>query len=89
MNITIVPGKAEEDVREIELIIDNIDKSMQELDEIIRRLIPERLETEWSNSLKENWTTYYNNSVQGAMEGMMQSAISLKNAVDAAMEYSK
>ena len=53
MNITIVPGKAEEDVREIELIIDNIDKSMQELDEIIRRLIPERLETEWSNSLKE------------------------------------
>ena len=89
MNIEIIPGRAQEDVKEIESIVDSIDKAMKELDDVIRKLIPERLETQWSTELSENWKTSYNNSVQHAMDGMRASATNLQNAVDAALEYSK
>ena len=89
MNLEILPGRAVEDVKEIESIVDKIDVAMQELNDVITRLIPERLETQWSNELKEDWTKCYNNSVQSAMEGMRASATNLQNAVNAALEYSK
>jgi hypothetical protein len=89
MNLEIIPGRATEDVKEIESIVDRIDVAMQELNEVINRLIPERLETQWSVELKENWTKCYNNSVQNAMDGMRASATNLQNAVNAALEYSK
>ena len=89
MNLTIAPGAATEDVKEIEQIVNSIDESMTELNEIINRRIPSGVDTDWSNRLLENWTTCYNNSVQNAMEGMRLSATNLQMAVDAALEYNK
>ena len=89
MNITILPGRATEDVQEIESIVDKIDIAMKELNDMITKIIPEHVETQWSNELKENWVKYYNGSVQNAMDGMRASATNLQNAVNAALEYSK
>ena len=89
MNLTILPGRATQDVQEIETIVDRIDKAMQELNDVIGRIIPDQVETQWSNEFKESWIKCYNNSVQNAMDGMRASATNLKNAVDAALEYTK
>lgn len=89
MNITVIPGKATEDVKQIEEIVASIERAMAELDQVIGKVIPEQVETEWSNSFKDAWKTYYDGSVKNAMEGMKLSAVNLQNAVDAALEYNK
>ena len=89
MNLTILPGRATEDVQEIESIVNKIDVAMKELNDMIEKIIPEHVETQWSNDLKEAWTKYYNGSVQSAMDGMRASAVNLQNAVNAALEYTK
>jgi len=89
MNLTILPGAATEDVKEIESIVNSIDQSMTELNDVISRNIPQGVDTDWSNELLSNWTKCYNNSVQNAMEGMRLSAKNLQMAVDAALEYNK
>ncbi len=48
MNITILPGAATEDVKQIEEIVRKIDSDMQKLDEVIKKLIPNGVETQWS-----------------------------------------
>ena len=53
MNLTIAPGAATEDVKEIEQIVNSIDESMTELNEIINRRIPSGVDTDWSNRLLE------------------------------------
>ncbi len=89
MNLTIRPEAATEDAKNIEEIIATIDSSMKELNEVIKRLIPERLETEWSNRLAENWQHFYNETIQDSMIAMQQSSESLKRAVEAALAYNK
>ena len=89
MNLTILPGAATDDVKQIETIVNNIDQYMTELNEKITRLIPSGVETDWSNELLDSWTNYYNNSIQNAMEGMLLSAKKLQMAIDAALEYNK
>ena len=89
MNLTIIPGKATEDVKEIESIVNSIDTCMKELDDKINKIIPEHLETKWANELKENWRKSYNNSIQSIMEAMLLSAKNLQNDVEAALEYSQ
>ena len=63
MNLTILPGAATDDVKQIETIVNNIDQYMTELNEKITRLIPSGVETDWSNELLDSWTNYYNNSM--------------------------
>ena len=89
MNITILPGAATEDVKEIESIVSKIDEYMTTLNDVITRVIPEQVETDWSNELLDSWTTCYNNSIQNAMQGMLLSAKNLQMAIDAALEYNK
>lgn len=89
MNLTIKPEAATEDAKQIEEIIRTIDESMKELDEVIKRLVPERIETEWSNELREKWETFYSGVVKDSMLAMQQSSESLKRAVDAALQYNK
>jgi len=89
MNLTILPGAATDDVKQIETIVNKIDQYMTELNEKITRLIPSGVETDWSNELLDSWTNYYNNSIQNAMEGMLLSAKNLQMAIDAALEYNK
>ena len=89
MDLTIKPGAATEDAVQIETIVGTIDRCMQELETVIKTHIPEGVDTDWSNDFRESWENLYNNSIQGAMDGMNQSAISLKRAVAAALQYNK
>ena len=89
MSLTIKPGAATQDIKDIEQIVSTIDQSMLTLNEAINKLIPEGVETDWSRNLKESWTKCYENSVKNAMDGMKASATNLQNAVDAALEYNK
>ena len=87
MNITILPGAALEDAKQIQQIVSEIDNNMKELNDTINRLIPDGIETTWSFNLKESWIKYYNNSIQGAMQAMLESATNLQIAVDEALNY--
>ena len=89
MNLTIMPGAATEDAKQIEEIVRAIDESMATLDEVIKRHIPDGIETEWSTEFSESWSHYYDDSIHGAMDAMKASAENLKAAVDAALEYNK
>ena len=89
MNITVNPGRATEDVKEIKNIVTTIDRSMKELNDVIERVIPEHLETQWSLQFREEWEKYYKESVYNAMGNMLLSAVNLQNAVDKALEYSR
>ncbi len=89
MNLTIVPGAATEDVKQIEEIIRTIDESMKKLDATISKLIPSGVETDWSIELKERWERFYNESIKDGMAAMQLSASNLQRAVDAALEYNK
>lgn len=89
MNITILPGAATEDVKQIEEIVRKIDSDMQKLDEVIKKLIPNGIETQWSQELRDNWEHFYSNDVKESMGEMMESAVNLQRAVDAALEYNK
>ena len=89
MNLTILPDAATEDAKQIEDIIRKIDESMKVLDGEIKRIVPDHVETEWSNSLRERWTQFYDGAVKDSMAAMQESAESLKRAVDAALAYNK
>jgi hypothetical protein len=89
MNLTILPDAALEDAKQIEEIISKIDESMKILDGEIKRIIPEHLETDWSNNLRDRWAQFYDGTVKDSMSAMQESAESLKRAVDAAIAYNK
>ena len=88
MNITIKPGAATQDARDIESIVTKIEEDMQTLDEAIKKTIPSGIETDWSDDLKQKWTSYYGSDVPEAMSAMKQSAKNLQLAVDEALKYS-
>jgi len=87
MRITINTDAALEDAKDIEEIVQSIETNLQTLDKTIDTLIPERVETTWSNKLKEEWTAYYKESIANGMEEMKASATNLKIAVNEALEY--
>lgn len=89
MNITINPGAATDDAAQIDSIISSIDSAMQTLDAAIKRNIPNGIQTEWSDSVRSNWETYYTADVPAAMEEMTLSATNLRLAVDQALKYSQ
>lgn len=88
MNITINPGAATDDAVQIEKIVADIRTSMEELDAAIKKNIPDRIQTDWSDQVRNNWDTYYSADVPEAMDAMSASATNLKKAVDAALKYS-
>ena len=87
MNITINTEAALEDAKDIENIVQSIETSLEKLDKTFDTLIPERIETTWSNRLKEEWIAYYKESIANGMEEMKVSATNLKIAVNEALEY--
>ena len=88
MNLTIKPGAALDDAQQIELIISKIEQSMQTLNEVINKTIPNGIQTDWSENVKNSWTHYYSSEVPEAMYAMGLSAKNLKTAVDQAVSYS-
>lgn len=89
MEVTLLPEAALEDAKSIDTIIDDITKSLEELDKEIRSNIPEHLETQWSKELSDNWNKYYTGEIKSALNGMSLSAVNLKKAVQVAEHYSK
>ncbi len=88
MNITIKPGAATQDARDIENIVTTIEQALETLDAAIKENIPNGVQTTWSEEVRNNWETYYSADVLAAMADMRQSATNLKLAVDTALKYS-
>lgn len=87
--LTIRPGAAIKDAGDIEDIVERIRNNMSDLDVVIRRVIPEGVETEWSKTLKSNWEKFYTQSVAGVIDEIYASAVNLEVAVKDAIEYGK
>lgn len=89
-NLIIKTGAATDDAQQIYAIVNGISEDMQTLDEAIRSTVCEgTLQTDWSDTLKDNWTRTYNNSIPEAMEEMKLSAKNLEKAVQEALAYSQ
>ena len=87
MNITITPGAATEDATQIDSIVTTMENAMQELDRAIKSTIPEGIQTTWSETVRNNWESYYTADVPAAMEEMKLSAANLRLAVEEALKY--
>lgn len=89
MNITINPGAATDDAAQIDSIINQMEQHMATLDAAIKRNIPEGVQTDWSESVRANWSSYYGNDIPEVMAEMTLSATNLRMAVDEALKYSQ
>ncbi len=87
MNITINPGAATDDAAQIDSLVQSIQESMQTLDNAIKNTIPEGIQTTWSETVRENWESYYTADIPAAMEDMKLSAANLRLAVEQALQY--
>lgn len=88
-SIRINPNAALDDAQHIDTIIEDIDKEMNELDRVIKNTIPDGIRTDWSEKVRQDWQSYYNESIPEAMAAMKVSATNLRLAVDKAIQYSK
>ena len=70
MNITINPGAATDDASQIDSLVQTIQESMETLNNAIKNTIPQGIQTTWSETVRENWETYYTADVPEAMEEM-------------------
>ena len=89
MNITIKPGAAIQDAAQIDEIVSQIQEDMQTLDKAIKSAIPEGIQTNWSEQLREKWESYYTSEIPASMNDIKLSATNLRLAVDQALTYSK
>lgn len=89
MKLTINTEAALEDAAQIDSIVNDIAKNMSELNKVITDNIPDRIDTEWSRIVRDNWENYYNKDVDEAMADMKLSATNLRLAVDEAIKYSQ
>lgn len=89
MNITINPGAATDDASQIDSLVQTMQESMETLNTAIKQTIPAGIQTTWSETVRENWETYYSADVPAAMEDMKLSAANLRLAVEQALKYSQ
>ncbi len=89
MNLTITPGAATDDATQIDNIVTQMADDMAKLDQTIKATIPDGIQTTWSDTVKENWSSYYGADVPAAMEDMKLSAVNLRKAVDQALQYDR
>lgn len=87
MNITIKPGAATDDATQIDQIVSQIQSDMETLDAAMKRNIPDGIQTTWSETVLNNWQSYYNADVPSAMADMKLSATNLRLAVEASLKY--
>lgn len=88
MNITINPGAATDDAAQIDSIVATMEENLETLNGAITRNIPNGVQTSWSETVRENWSTYYGADIPAAMADMKLSATNLRMAVDQALKYS-
>lgn len=89
MNITINPGAATDDAAQIDSIIETMKSDMETLNNAINNTIPSGIQTEWSEEVKGNWSSYYSSDIPETMEEMKLSATNLRMAVEQALAYSR
>lgn len=87
MNITINTGAATDDATQIDQIVSQIQSDMETLDAAMKRNIPDGIQTTWSETVLNNWQSYYNADVPSAMAEMKLSATNLRLAVEQALKY--
>ena len=87
MNITINPGAATEDAAQIDSLVQSIEESAETLNNAIKNTIPSGIQTTWSETVRENWESYYTADIPAALEDMKQSATNLRLAVEQALQY--
>jgi hypothetical protein len=87
MNITINPGAATDDASQIDSLVQTMQESMETLNSAITSTIPDGIQTTWSETVRENWESYYTADVPAAMEDMKLSATNLRLAVEQALQY--
>ena len=85
--VTIKPGAATDDAKQIDDIVSQMASDMATLDNAVKSTIPDGIQTTWSNTVRENWETYYKADVPEAMEEMKLSANNLRIAVDQSLKY--
>lgn len=88
MNITINPGAATDDASQIDSIVTTMEENLETLNGAITRNIPNGVQTSWSETVRDNWSTYYGADIPAAMADMKLSATNLRMAVDQALKYS-
>ena len=89
MNVTLKPGAATDDARQIDMIIQKISDSMAELNQAMNRAIPNGVKTTWSLSVKDNWDKYYTADVPATLEDMKLSATNLRAAIEQVLSYDR
>lgn len=87
MNITINPGAATDDAAQIDSLVQTMQDSMETLNNAIKQTIPSGIQTTWSETVRENWETYYGADIPATMEDMKLSATNLRLAVEKALQY--
>lgn len=87
MNITINPGAATDDAAQIDSLVQSIEESAETLNNAIKNTIPSGIQTTWSETVRENWESYYTADIPAALEDMKQSATNLRLAVEQALQY--
>ena len=87
MNITINPGAATDDAAQIDSLVKSIEESAETLNNAIKNTIPSGIQTTWSETVRENWESYYTADIPAALEDMRLSATNLRLAVQQALNY--
>ena len=85
--VTIKPGAATDDAKQIDDIVSQMAGDMATLDKAVKSTIPDGIQTTWSNTVRDNWESYYQADVPQAMEDMKLSANNLRVAVDQTLKY--
>ncbi len=85
--VTIKPGAATDDAKQIDDIVSQMAGDMATLDKAVKSTIPDGIQTTWSNTVRDNWESYYQADVPAAMEEMKLSANNLRIAVDQTLKY--
>ncbi len=88
MNVTIRPGAATADAENIDTIVNSIKQNMEKLDQVFRREIPAGIETSWSESLLQRWSSTYKSEIPATMDAMSLSAVNLRKAVQELLKFS-
>lgn len=89
MNVTLKPGAATDDARQIDIIIQKISDSMAELDRAMNSAIPNGIRTTWSLSVKDNWDKYYTADIPATLDDMKLSATNLRLAIEEVIAYDR
>lgn len=87
-SIIVKSDGARDGAKQILTIVTKIEQTMNELNESLKKNIPERVETQWSDTLRSNWQKYYTGDIPETMNAMKLSASNIQMAVEAAEAYS-